>query len=109
MAVELHLYVVSVEVDAQGRSPPHYRQATATCALWAVTSEDAIAAAKADLQRSGYQNLPGDEHAERLDPAQWEAFLRQHWPAQVSIALLPDRPCAGAPRAATALGFYPHE
>ncbi|MFO1494755.1 MAG: hypothetical protein U1F26_08855 [Lysobacterales bacterium] len=109
MEPALQLFLVAVEVDADGHCPPYYRQITVSCALWASGATQAIEWATTDLQRSGYRPLPGQARAQTCAPAQWEHTLRLHWPARCGLALPPIPQLGAALPAPVQLGLYPHD
>lgn len=104
------LFEVAIEVDAAGHAPPHWPQATVTCAVWAGTADEAVQQAQADLQRDGYTLRAPRPRATPLDPATWDDYIQARWPAQrgrvPAQAELAAQACAGR---IVPLGFYPHD
>lgn len=108
MEPALQLFLVAIEVDAEGHCPPYYRQITVSCALWAPTAEQAIQWAAIDLLHSGYRPLPGQARAQSCAPEGWAETLRLHWPARSGLAL-PSAAQPGSVPTVVQLGLYPHE
>jgi hypothetical protein len=104
------LFEVAAEVDAAGKAPPFYAQATVFAIAGADSAEEASAALRRDLERDGYVLVDARIRVDELRLDAWTDHVAQRWTGLASVLPSPEA-LAGMLESAFVrhVSFYPHE
>lgn len=104
------LFEVAAEVDAAGKAPPFYAQATVFALVGADSAEGAATALRLDLETSGYVLVDARIRVEELELDAWGEHVARRWagiaealPSVEELARMLERPFVRH------LSFFPHE
>lgn len=104
------LFEVAAEVDAAGKAPPFYAQATVFALVGADSAEEASALLRSDLATTGQRLVDPRIRVEELRLDAWDAHVAGRWagiagtlPSADALARMLEGPFL------MHLSFFPHE
>lgn len=104
------LFEVAAEVDAAGKAPPFYAQATVLAIAGADSAEEASAALRRDLEADGYVLVDPRIRVDELQPDAWGEHVARRWAGLAST--LPTADALASMLESSFLlhvSFHPHE